>query len=92
MTSNKQTATDTIIMYTTSWCSDCHRAKYLLNEYGIEFINIDVEENPEGLAFVKEVNHGNRVVPTIVFPDDSILVEPSNAVLAEKVGIVLERP
>lgn len=78
-----------IKMYTTSWCSDCHRAKYLLNEYGVEYENIDVEQNEAGLAFVKEVNAGNRAVPTIVFPDGSILVEPSNRALADKVGIEL---
>ncbi len=78
-----------IVMYTTNWCSDCHRAKYVLNEYGIEYENIDVEADPKGLAFVKEVNNGNRVVPTIVFPDGSILVEPTNRALAEKVGIEL---
>ncbi len=78
-----------IIMYTTSWCSDCYRAKYLLDEYGVPYVNIDVEENPEGLAFVLQVNDGRRVVPTIVFPDKTILVEPSNALLAEKVGIEL---
>ncbi|MCA9918067.1 MAG: NrdH-redoxin [Anaerolineales bacterium] len=78
-----------IIMYTTSWCSDCHRAKYLLDEYGVSYKNIDVEENAEALAFVQQVNNGRRVVPTIVFPDNSILVEPSNRQLAEKVGIEL---
>ena len=78
-----------IIMYTTSWCSDCHRAKYLLDEYGVTYVNIDVDENPEGLAFVKQMNGGNRVVPTIVFPDSTILVEPSNALLPEKAGIEL---
>jgi len=78
-----------ILIYTTSWCSDCHRAKYLLDEYGILYISIDVEENAEGMAFVKQVNNGKRVVPTIVFPDKTILVEPSNARLAEKVGVEL---
>jgi mycoredoxin len=78
-----------IVMYTTSWCSDCYRAKYLLDEYGIPYVNIDVEENPEAMAFVKQVNQGNRVVPTIVFPDNTILVEPSSALLAQKVGIEL---
>ncbi|RMG97706.1 MAG: NrdH-redoxin [Chloroflexi bacterium] len=77
-------------MYTTSWCPDCHRAKALLRDYDIEFIEVDVEENPEGLAYVKQVNGGHRVVPTIVFPDGSILVEPSNAVLTEKLGLALE--
>lgn len=78
-----------IIIYTTRWCSDCYRAKYLLDEYGVPYVNIDVEENPEGLAFVLQVNSGKRIVPTIVFPDKTILVEPSNALLAEKVGIEL---
>lgn len=78
-----------IIMYTTSWCSDCHRAKYLLDEYGVSYVNIDVEEDPEGLAFVKQVNNGLRVVPTIVFPDQTILVEPNNRELAEKAGFEL---
>jgi mycoredoxin len=89
---NNQVKSNTIVMYTTSWCSDCHRAKFILDEYGIDYVDIDVDENPAALTFVKEVNNGNRVVPTIIFPDDSILVEPSNSVLAEKVGIELQRP
>ncbi|MCA9994694.1 MAG: mycoredoxin [Anaerolineales bacterium] len=76
-----------IQMYTTSWCPDCHRAKYVLNEYGIAYAEIDVEQDEAGLAFVKQVNNGRRVVPTIVFPDGSILVEPSNHALANKLGI-----
>jgi mycoredoxin len=84
-----ESETAQIVMYTTSWCSDCHRAKYLLDEYGIPYLVIDVEEDEAALAFVKKVNKGNRVVPTIVFPDETILVEPSNAVLAAKVGFEL---
>ena len=78
-----------IIMYTTSWCSDCYRAKYLLDEYGVPYVNIDVDKDPDGMAFVKQVNNGNQAVPTIVFPDNTILVEPSNRLLAEKAGIEL---
>lgn len=83
--------TDKIIMYSTSWCPDCHRAKYLLDEYGIDYINVDVDKDVEGLAYVKQVNRGMRVVPTILFPDGSILVEPSNQMLADKVGIDLSQ-
>lgn len=76
-----------ILMYTTSWCSDCHRSKRFLDEYGIPYIEIDVDEDAEGLEFVKKVNHGNRVVPTIVFQDGDILVEPPNAALALKLHL-----
>ena len=37
-----------------------------------------------GVEIVMEANGGRRSVPTILFPDDSILVEPSNQELAEK--------
>lgn len=74
-------------MYTTSWCPDCHRAKYLLDEHGVDYVEIDVEKDEEGMAFVKSVNRGVRVVPTILFPDGQILVEPANATLAAKLGI-----
>ena len=80
---------DQIIMYTTNWCPDCHRAKYLLDEYGIPYTAIDVDQDPAALAFVQQVNNGRRVVPTIVLPDKTILVEPSNALLAERVGFKL---
>ncbi len=76
-----------ILMYTTSWCSDCHRSKRFLDEYGIDYVEIDVEQNSEGLEFVKRVNHGSRVVPTIVFQDGDILVEPPNAALAMKLRL-----
>lgn len=78
---------DKIIMYTTSWCPDCHRSKYFLEEHGIEFVNIDVEEDDEAMVIVKGLNNGIRVVPTIIFPDGEILVEPSNAKLAAKLNI-----
>ena len=38
--------------------------------------------------FVEQVNNGNRSVPTIVFPDGSILVEPTVQQLKDKLGVV----
>lgn len=78
-----------IVMFSTGWCSDCHRAKHILDEYGIEYVNIDVDQDQAGMAFVKDVNGGKRIVPTIVFPDRTILVEPTNRMLTEKLGVEL---
>ncbi len=68
-----------IILYGTSWCPHTARARKCLDDWGVKYIWCDIEKDLEGCAFVEKVNHGNRSVPTIVFPDSSILVEPSNA-------------
>lgn len=78
---------DKIIMYSTRWCPDCHRAKYFFDHHGIEYVNIDVEEDEAGLAMVRQINGGRRIVPTIIFPDGTILVEPRNSTLAAKLNL-----
>ena len=66
-----------IVMYTTEYCSDCHRAKRYFEENNITYERIGLENNPDATEFVTKINNGYRSVPTIVFPDGSILVEPS---------------
>ncbi len=78
---------DKIIVYSTVWCPDCKRAKKFFGEHRIQYENVDIEQNPEHVDFVMKVNNGMRVIPTIVFPDGSTLSEPSNAQLAEKLGL-----
>jgi len=74
-------------MYSTVWCPDCKRAKKFFGEQRIPYINIDIEQDPAAMAFVEKVNQGKRMIPTIVFPDGTFLVEPSNAELAQKLGL-----
>jgi thioredoxin reductase (NADPH) len=76
-----------IVVYSTTWCPDCKRAKKFFGEQRIPYINIDIEEDGPALELVQEINGGKRVVPTIIFPDGDILVEPSNAELAAKLGL-----
>ena len=80
-------ADKTIIVYSTSWCPDCKRAKQFLREQRVPYRNIDIEKNPDAMAYVEKVNNGMRSIPTIIFPDGDILVEPSNAALAVKLGL-----
>ncbi|MDJ0755538.1 MAG: glutaredoxin family protein [Ardenticatenaceae bacterium] len=81
--------TSDIIMYTTNWCSDCYRAKWFFDNYGINYEEVQLENNPDAIEKVLHLNKGMRSVPTIVFPDGSVLVEPSNNELASKVGVTL---
>lgn len=76
-----------IVVYGTDWCPDCWRAKKVLDEHKIDYSWVDIEQDLEARAYVERVNNGKRSVPTIVFGDGSILVEPSNAELAAKLEI-----
>ncbi len=78
----------TVVVYGTSWCPDCRQAKQFLGEQRIQYRSVDIEHDPDAMAYVEEINQGLRSVPTIVFPDGTILVEPTNAELARKLGFV----
>lgn len=75
-----------IVMYGTSWCPDCARSKSFLDRHHIPYSWVDIEKDAKARDYVVRVNHGMRRVPTIVFPDGSVLVEPSDAELGKKVG------
>lgn len=77
----------TIIVYGTKWCGDCRRARRFLQNHQIDYEWVNIDQDREAEAYVRKVNHGNRSVPTILFPDGSILVEPSNLQLAKKLNI-----
>ncbi|MEE9285939.1 MAG: FAD-dependent oxidoreductase [Dehalococcoidia bacterium] len=75
------------IVYGTTWCPDCKRSKRFLGEHRIPYTWVDVEQNAQGMSRIIELNNGKQAVPTIVFQDSSVLVEPSNAELATQLGI-----
>ncbi len=76
-----------IRMFGALWCPDCQRAKRFLNEHRVRYEWIDIEKDPDAANYVQQANNGKQIIPTIVFPDGSILVEPTNAELASKLGI-----
>lgn len=76
-----------IKMYGAMWCPDTRRARQFLDKQHISYEWHDIDRDEGALAYVEKVNNGNRSVPTIVFPDGSILVEPGNAELAQKLGL-----
>ena len=76
-----------IEVYGTEWCGDCKRAKKVLDERKVDYNWTDIDKDPTLKEYVKELNNGRSIVPTIVFPDGSILVEPSNVQLIEKLEL-----
>lgn len=79
-----------VTVYGAYWCPDCRRSKKFLGENFIPFKWVDIEEDKEGEAYVISKNGGKRIIPTIVFEDDTFLVEPSNSELAKKLNLKTE--
>ena len=80
-------ATPALTVYGAFWCPDCRRAKSFLGDHQVSYTWTNIEEDKEAEARVIELNEGKRIIPTIVFEDGSLLVEPSNAELAAKLGL-----
>ncbi|GAC1323120.1 MAG: thioredoxin-disulfide reductase [Mycobacteriales bacterium] len=80
-------SSDQIVMYGTAWCGDCKRAKQFLGEQRVQYRFVDIDGDPDGLAYVQELNDGKSIIPVLVFGDGSTLTEPSNSELAAKLGI-----
>ena len=76
-----------ITLYGAYWCPDCRRSKQFLGEHQIPYNWVDIEQDAAAEQLVIEKNNGKRIIPTIVFEDGSFLVEPSNADLAQKLGL-----
>jgi len=53
-----------IKVYTTSWSGDCDQAKRFLDDEGIFYEEVDIEESAAGARFVETANGGKRIVPT----------------------------
>jgi thioredoxin reductase (NADPH) len=81
------TESQAIIVFGTTWCPDCRGAKQFLGEHRIQYVWVDIEQDAAAMAEVERMNEGRRSVPTILFPDGSILVEPTDEQLAGKLGL-----
>jgi len=63
-----------IVMYCTSWCPGCRRARAWFQARNLKFIEIDIDTNPAAVAQVKKWNNGSRSTPTFDI-DGTILTE-----------------
>ncbi|WP_052262773.1 glutaredoxin family protein [Pseudoalteromonas luteoviolacea] len=64
------TAQTPIKLYTTQWCPFCKKATQYLSQRSIEFINVDIEQDPEALKEFEAL--GGEVLPIILVSDGLI--------------------
>lgn len=71
----------------TLWSSASHNTRDFLTRNLIPYQWLDVEKDAKVRALVEEYNQGELRIPTLFFPDGSVMVEPNLRELAEKVGL-----
>lgn len=82
------TTGQTLTIYSTVWCGYCQRLKAQMSREGIEYVEVDIEHDPEAAALVEQVNSGNQTVPTIQYPDGTFATNPSIKQVKEALGLV----
>ncbi len=81
--------TDSVIMYTTSWCGYCVRLKQGLARAGVSFTEVNIEQDDSAADRVMQVNGGNQTVPTLEFSDGSALTNPTVQQVQEKLAALV---
>jgi glutaredoxin len=83
---------EAITMYSTEWCPDCRRAKNFLQDRGVEFKEVNIEQDPTGEAIVLQANNGRRKVPTLKVGERFFACSPFDAQkLADELHIPLNK-
>jgi len=54
-----------VLIYSSSWCPFCHRAKRLLSNKGVAFTEIDVDGKPDLRREMVDKAGGRSTVPQI---------------------------
>ncbi|NUS42816.1 MAG: mycoredoxin [Mycobacteriaceae bacterium] len=73
-------------MYSTTWCGYCRRLKTQLDQAGIGYQVVDIEQDPAAAEFVGSVNGGTHVEPTVKFPDATTATNPSLATVQARLA------
>ena len=78
---------DKIIVYGAEWCGDCHRTRALFDQYNVAYEYVDIDADAAAKAAMLALVDGQNTIPTIVFTDGTIMQEPSNVELIDKLGL-----
>lgn len=66
-----------VTIFSTEWCGYCVNLKMQLKNENIAYSNIDIEDNKSANKYLLNLTKGQQTVPTVVFYDNSYIVNPS---------------
>ena len=79
-----------LTVYGAPWCPHCKRVKKFLAAHRVAYQLVDIDQQPEAIDRLKELQNGGQIIPTVVYGDDTFEVNPSDEALAARIGLTLE--
>jgi len=76
-------------VYGAPWCPHCKRVKKFLAAHKVRYANVDIDAQPEAIERLKELQDGGQIIPTVVYPDGTAEVNPSDEALARRIGLTV---
>jgi len=80
----------TLKVFGAPWCPHCKRVKKFLAAHRFPYEYVDIDEHPEAIERIKELQDGGQIIPTVVYGDGTHEVNPSDDALAGRIGLTLE--
>jgi thioredoxin reductase (NADPH) len=77
-------------VYGAPWCPHCKRVKRFFAAHRVAYDNVDIDEHPEAIKRLKELQGGGQIIPTVVYGDGTYEVNPNDEALAGRIGLTLE--
>jgi len=79
-----------LTVYGAPWCPHCKRVKKFLAAHRVRYASVDIDEHPEALKRLKELQGGGQIIPpTVVYADGTHEVNPGDEELARRIGLAL---
>jgi glutaredoxin len=75
-----------VLIYSTSFCSDCWRIKKALESLQVPYREVDINQDEEGYDDLVRLSPGRPRVPTVVLHDGTVLIEPDVVTIAERLA------
>jgi len=75
-----------VVMYCTSWCPDCRRARAWLKVHNIPYTEVDIDANSRAASQVKQWANGHRTTPTFEI-DGEVIINFDEKRLSEVLGV-----
>jgi thioredoxin reductase (NADPH) len=73
-----------------AWCPHCKRVKKFLAAHRVGYTSIDIDADPKAIERLKQLQAGGQIIPTVIYPDGSHEVNPSDEAMAARIGLSLK--